>query len=219
MFREVQQECFRALVSRFSRDVWRKEAIQLRKASSDAVCNNQEMEQGLVQYRKKLVSQHFAFDLTRMAGEMIKVGGGHDAFPILPGSHLHLGNPVLEFIKNVMQVLRLDSSVEKEVNALNRSLLSQIGVQEYDPSTKWKNPCADFVLPDVFCSECHECRDVNLCVLPNFEYDEKEVNISFVPDFFFHDLNAIIGVSLVISTPGRVRIVVAHTARMQLNGA
>ena len=171
LFSDIQQEYFQAIAARFSRDPWRKEVI-LRAKCTLTQFNNNEREDGLsieaqlLLYRKKLVSQHFAFDLTRMVGEIIKDGGGVESFPILPGSHLNLTNPSLEFVKNVMQVLKLDSSVELEVNILNRSLLSQIGIQEYDRVTQWRNPCADFILPDVFCAECHESRDLNLCVLP-----------------------------------------------------
>ena len=42
----------------------------------------------------------------------------------------------------------------------------QIGIQEYSAVTKWRNPAASFVLPDVHCAECHECIDVDLCATP-----------------------------------------------------
>jgi len=179
LFSEIQQEYFRAIVARFSRDPWRKEAIlraKLRLAeTADQLEERLLIDAQLLQYRKKLVSQHFASDLTRMLAEIIKDGGGSESFPILPGSHLHLTNPSLEFVKNIMQVLKLDPAVELEVNVLNRSLLSQIGIQEYDQVTQWLNPCADFILPDVFCAVCHDSRDLNLCVLPPTEDEEANL--------------------------------------------
>jgi DNA polymerase epsilon subunit 1 len=183
--RGMAKDCFRAIIARFSRDVWRKEVIIRRGFESsasgqvNATACIKEIEKTVLEYRQKLVSQHFSFELTRTVGEMIKADIGAESFPHLPGSHLSLHNPVLEFVKNVIHALRLDVDVESEVNALNRSLLSQIGTQEYDPATKWQNPCADFILPDVFCPECHQSCDVNLCILPQMDDDETEVKFHF----------------------------------------
>jgi len=66
----------------------------------------------------------------------------------------------------VLEVLKLDGECEHEVLVLRKSLMSQIGVEEYLHEMAWQNPCASFVLLHVFCSECHEARDLNLCVLP-----------------------------------------------------
>merc|ERR1712150_159947 len=38
------------------------------------------------------------------------------------------------------------------------------GAREYSATTKFVNPCAEFVLQDVFCKECVVTRDLNLCV-------------------------------------------------------
>jgi DNA polymerase epsilon subunit 1 len=152
--------------------------LREKSRSSGSVQNlaqHESIEAQLLQYKKKLISQHFSSDLTRMVAEIIKDGGDSRSFPILPGSHLTLTNPSLEFIKNIMQILKLDLSVELEVSVLNRSLLSQIGIQEYDPVTQWQNPCAGFILPDVFCAACHESRDINLCALSHNE--DGEINI------------------------------------------
>ena len=103
----------------------------------------------------------------------MKDGGGPESFPRLPGSHLQLSSPVLEFVKNILVILELDPDVENEVSMLKKSLFAQVGVQEYSADTKWQNPCASFVLPDVFCMECHESRDVNLCILPPPDEDDE----------------------------------------------
>eukprot|EP01082_Thalassiosira_pseudonana_P003825 g2658.t1 g2658 contig12:561323-563135(+) len=123
-------------------------------------------QEQLLNYKKKMISKHFANYLTRVVGELIEDGGGAESFPKLPGSYLHLSNPALEFVKNVLVVLNLDPDVKQEVIYLKKSLFAQIGVQEYSAVTQWKNPAAAFVLPDVYCMECHECRDVDLCVMP-----------------------------------------------------
>ena len=126
-----------------------------------------------------MISKHFANYLTRVVGELIEDGGGAESFPKLPGSYLHLSNPALEFVKNVLVVLNLDPDVKQEVIYLKKSLFAQIGVQEYSAVTQWKNPAAAFVLPDVYCMECHECRDVDLCVMP--PDDDESTVVSELP--------------------------------------
>ena len=121
-----------------------------------------------------MISKHFAHYLTRAVGELVEEGGGPESFPQLPGSHLALANPALEFVKNVLIVLDLDPDVKQEVIYLKKSLFAQIGVQEYSAETHWKNPAAVFVLPDVYCMECHECYDVDLCATPP---DDEEANV------------------------------------------
>ena len=86
-------------------------------------------------------------------------------------------------MKNVLVVLDLDSDVKQEVIYLKKSLFAQIGIQEYSSATHWKNPAATFVLPDVYCMECHECYDVDLCAtLPDDEEESSSVSIFLVFD-------------------------------------
>jgi len=138
---EIQQEYFRAIIARFSKDVYRKQR-QLQLKDKDA-------PEALLEYKKKLLSKHFTSYLTRAVGEISSSEG--DA---------------LEFINNVLAILELDNDVQYETHFLKNSLLAQVGVQEYSTSSIWRNPCASFIVSDLYCSECHECRDVNLCVLP-----------------------------------------------------
>ena len=81
----------------------------------------------------------------------------------------------LEFVKNVMAVLSLDQSLDSEVHFLKKTLLTQVGVQEYCVSSEWINPSASFILPTVFCMECNQSRDIDLCVLPSPEDDQQEM--------------------------------------------
>ena len=164
---EIAQEYFRAIIARFSKDVLNKEQ-QLTERDIDAKSRTQQ----LLDFKRKLVSKQFANYLTRVVGEIANEGGGPESFLRLPGSHLSLTNPALEFVKSVMTVLELDSDVQNEVHILKKSLLAQLGVAEYSQSVNWENPCAKFMLPDVFCMECYECRDLNLCDMPVFEEGE-----------------------------------------------
>lgn len=163
---EISQEYFRLIVSRFSKDVYHKQVTLLNKNSDSEHEQKLLPREQLLEYKKKLVSKHLSADLTRAVAEILSDGGGPESFPQLPGSHLKLRSPALEFIKNVIVVLELDPDVDKEVQNLKKSLLAQIGVQEYSNQAKWENPCASFILPDIFCSECQESRDVDLCVIP-----------------------------------------------------
>jgi DNA polymerase epsilon subunit 1 len=161
---EIAQEYFRAIVGRFSKDVLRKQ-LKLRTEGSSVFDDSSEDQ--LLIYKRKLISKHFSSYLTRAVGEISK-----DA----EKEGLHSVHQPLEFIKSVMTVLELDTDVQKEVHLLKRSLLAQIGVPEYASVVKWENPCVNFILPDVFCGECHESRDVNLCDLPHAD-DEEGVNL------------------------------------------
>lgn len=180
---DIAQDYFRTIIGRFSKDVFRKQLqiehnakfngstaspMSVTKANHDDDENSPFLspQEQLVSYKKKMISKHFAHYLTRVVGELVIEEGGGQSFPQLPGSHLRLTNPALEFVKNVLVILDLDPDVKQEVIYLKKSLFAQIGVQEYSAATKWENPAAAFVLPDVYCMECHECYDVDLCATP-----------------------------------------------------
>ena len=192
---DIAQDYFRTIIARFSKDVFRKQLLMEHNAKSKGTSaspmsvtktNDEEdvnssflsPQEQLLSYKKKMISKHFAHYLTRVVGELIDEGGGRDSFPQLPGSHLALANPALEFVKSVLVVLNLDPDVKQEVIYLKKSLFAQIGVQEYSGETQWKNPAATFVLPDVYCMECHECFDVDLCATPPEDVESSSVSIS-----------------------------------------
>jgi DNA polymerase epsilon subunit 1 len=171
---EISQEYFRLIVSRFSKDIYRKQLTLSNKQNNTENEQTRLPREQLLEYKKKLIAKHLSADMTTAVSEILSDGGGPESFPQLPGSHLKLKSPALEFIKNVIVVLELDPDVDKEVQNLKKSLLAQIGIQEYSSQAKWENPCASFILPDVFCSECQESRDVDLCVIP--PPDENQVD-------------------------------------------
>ncbi|XP_023347648.1 DNA polymerase epsilon catalytic subunit A, partial [Eurytemora carolleeae] len=84
-------------------------------------------------------------------------------FPSLPGSHLKLTHPALEFVKAICKVLYLDTGVEKTVTKMRRNLLKLLNVGEFNPAAEWKDPCISFILPEVICKSCNFCRDLDLC--------------------------------------------------------
>ncbi|XP_048641832.1 DNA polymerase epsilon catalytic subunit A isoform X2 [Marmota marmota marmota] len=86
-----------------------------------------------------------------------------EMFPVLPGSHLVLNNPALEFIKYVCKVLSLDTNITNQVNKLNRDLLRLVDVGEFSEEAQFRDPCRSYVLPEVICHSCNFCRDLDLC--------------------------------------------------------
>ncbi|XP_037367272.1 DNA polymerase epsilon catalytic subunit A [Talpa occidentalis] len=90
-----------------------------------------------------------------------------EMFPVLPGSHLVLSNPALEFVKYVCKVLSLDTNITNQVNKLKRDLLRLVGVGEFSPEAQFRDPCRSCVLPEVICPSCNFCRDLDLCTHPS----------------------------------------------------
>nr|XP_039327534.1 DNA polymerase epsilon catalytic subunit A [Saimiri boliviensis boliviensis] len=94
-----------------------------------------------------------------------------EMFPVLPGSHLLLNNPALEFIKYVCKVLSLDTNITNQVNKLNRDLLRLVDVGEFSEEAQFRDPCRSYVLPEVTCRSCNFCRDLDLCKDSSFSED------------------------------------------------
>ncbi|KAK2153411.1 hypothetical protein LSH36_298g04118 [Paralvinella palmiformis] len=94
-------------------------------------------------------------------------------FPVLPGSHLALRNPALEFVKAVCQVLSLDNDIKEQVNKMKRDLLKLIGVGEFSDEAQFKDPCLSYVIPEVICKVCNHIRDVDLCRDPYLGQDNE----------------------------------------------
>ncbi|XP_050220537.1 DNA polymerase epsilon catalytic subunit A-like isoform X2 [Mercurialis annua] len=72
-------------------------------------------------------------------------------------------DPALEFIKNVCAVLALDLNVQHEVLVMRKNLLKYVRVREFAPEAEFHDPCPSFVLPNVICSYCNDCKDLDLC--------------------------------------------------------
>ena len=141
---DVAQDYFRTVIGRFSKDVFRKQLMieqnsrskkglfvsptSVRRVDNDGAECDAELspQEQLLAYKRKMISKHFANYLTRAVGELIEDGGGPETFPQLPGSHLHLTNPALEFVKNVLVVLDLDPDTRQETTYLRKSLFAQV---------------------------------------------------------------------------------------------
>lgn len=85
------------------------------------------------------------------------------AFPLLPGSHLKMKNPVLELVKFLCAVFALSKKRSIEVRMLRRDLLAVMDVKEFSPESLFVNPCASLKLSSVICDYCNFIRDVDFC--------------------------------------------------------
>jgi len=94
-------------------------------------------------------------------------------FPTLPGSHLKLTFPALQFVKSVCKVLSLDPSIKDQVGKMRRNLLKLISVGEFDKIADWVDPCISFTLAEVICRSCNHCRDIDLCKDPHTSTNQE----------------------------------------------
>lgn len=173
----LAQEYFKAIVARFSRDVLKKqmELYTHGNTGSSSLLTGDCDE--LSTFQKSLVERHFSSYLTRAVDEIMKEGVDDEISPPLVNNDTTRSNvPALEFVKNLIAVLELDPETTKEVHSLKRSLLAQVDVPEYARVAQWKDPCPTLILPDVFCCECQDSRDVNLCYVPPRDEEEDSWN-------------------------------------------
>lgn len=85
------------------------------------------------------------------------------SFPNPPGSYLNLHNPALEFVKSICHVMKLEKCSYDAVQTMRGNLLRLLNVKSFSPEAQFVNPCLSIVLPDVICSFCNHCRDLDLC--------------------------------------------------------
>ncbi|KAL0390635.1 UNVERIFIED_CONTAM: DNA polymerase epsilon catalytic subunit A [Sesamum calycinum] len=76
---------------------------------------------------------------------------------------IHKGDSALDFIKYVCAVLALDQKVQHEVLVMRRNLLKLVRIREFAPEAEFQNLSMSLTLPNVICSYCNDCRDLDLC--------------------------------------------------------
>lgn len=95
--------------------------------------------------------------------------------------------PALEFIKSICHILSLDPSIREAVDKLKSHLLRLISVGEFSQQAIWKDNSISYVIPQLICKACNNCRDVDLgrdsfrtedawlCPHCNAEYNNMEI--------------------------------------------
>jgi DNA polymerase epsilon subunit 1 len=134
--------------------------------------NTQTDSTSVDEFLQSLVEGPFSHRLFSMVQSIIRVHppdarAGDDStaagFPYLPGSHLPLTNPALEFIKYTTHLMSLDPTIQSQIRLVKANLLKLVDVRPFAVEAEYRNPCATFVLPDVICSFCNECHDLDIC--------------------------------------------------------
>ena len=123
---------------------------------------NQRVFEAVEQIRRSVASTGDAERLAVREGTATEQVAA-DTFPLLPGSHLQLANPALEFAKTICHLASLEPAVESQLLRLRRNVLRQLGVKEFATEGVWQNPSLSFVLPEVVCEYCGHCRDLDVC--------------------------------------------------------
>nr|KAJ0201048.1 hypothetical protein LSAT_V11C600314360 [Lactuca sativa] len=77
--------------------------------------------------------------------------------------NVYKGDPALEFIKHVCAVLVLDQNVQHDILIMRKNLLKYVRVREFAPEAQFQDCSFSFTLPNVICSYCNDCRDLDLC--------------------------------------------------------
>ncbi|KAA8544223.1 hypothetical protein F0562_022235 [Nyssa sinensis] len=126
----------------------------------------------MTEYLREKISSHFTDKLLRIVRDTILHMKGvnklqndqHMSYgnPQLV-SNIQMGDPALEFIKHVCAVLALDQNVQHDILIMRKNLLKYVRVREFAPEAEFQDHCLSFTLPNVICSYCNDCRDIDLC--------------------------------------------------------
>ncbi|KAG7263406.1 hypothetical protein CRUP_007412, partial [Coryphaenoides rupestris] len=144
---------------------------------------------GMISFSQEYVSNeltHSFFTITQKIQKKVtgtrSVTQPSEMFPSLPGSHLPLNNPALEFIKYVCQVLSLDANITNQVNKLKRDLLRLVDVGEFSEHAQFRDPCNSYVLPENgsvlpqwFCSNCQAQYETEFIEMSLVEVLQKKL--------------------------------------------
>ncbi|XP_059627348.1 DNA polymerase epsilon catalytic subunit A-like [Cornus florida] len=129
-------------------------------------------EKHMTEHLREQISSHFTDKLFRIVRDTNLHMKGTDKSQIDQhlsyGNHqllsnIHMGDPALEFIKHVCAVLALDQNVQHDILIMRKNLLKFVRVREFAPEAEFQDHCLSFTLPNVICSYCNDCRDLDLC--------------------------------------------------------
>ncbi|KAH7426493.1 hypothetical protein KP509_10G003400 [Ceratopteris richardii] len=184
---KVTQEYFIVIVSEFLYIPWKhaQEQAKLRAAAkavastsctpSVTIAAAANAEQAEASFLKDQIASYFTDRLLHIVRGVLRHSSARKSddadlgpgmardFPKLAGSHLRMGEPALEFIKYVHAVFSLDQRVQHEALVMKRNLLKLVRVKEFSPEAQFNDPCLSFTLPNVICSYCNDCRDLDIC--------------------------------------------------------
>ncbi|KAK1431332.1 hypothetical protein QVD17_07789 [Tagetes erecta] len=102
----------------------------------------------MTEYLKEQIETYFKHKLLKIVNALQKSEKGK--------------SPALEFIKHVCAVMELDQNVQDEIRVMKRVLLTFVHVKEFSPEAQFQKCTISFTLPNVICSYCNDCRDIDL---------------------------------------------------------
>ncbi|CCD25732.1 DNA polymerase epsilon catalytic subunit NDAI_0F04140 [Naumovozyma dairenensis CBS 421] len=85
------------------------------------------------------------------------------AFPVLPGSHLNLKNPLLELVKSLSHVMLLSKKTTLEVRELRKEVLKIFDIREFAKISEFKDPSTSLVIDGFLCEYCSYISDLDFC--------------------------------------------------------
>ncbi|KAK6247338.1 hypothetical protein QUC31_018903 [Theobroma cacao] len=179
---EKIQDHFVLIVSEFLHTPWKYAQDQAANRTSSldgSLCTPsititaaESFEAHIVKYLKEQISSYFTEKLLGIVRDIVLHMKGlsrsendqqsaHMIFQL--ASNVNRGDAALEFIKHVCAVLALDHNVQHDVLVLRKNLLKYARIREFAPEAEFHDPCPSFILPNVICSYCNDCRDLDLC--------------------------------------------------------
>ncbi|VAH03415.1 unnamed protein product [Triticum turgidum subsp. durum] len=176
---KATQDHFVLIVSEFLYVPWKymKEQVACRAAMRDdtsctpsiTIMAAENLEGQVVDYLRGQIGTYFAEKLlTTVSDILLHFKGKGKSESVGPSNseldpHLHKGGAALEFIKHICAVLALDQNVQHDILRMRKNLLKLVRVKEFAPEAQFQDPYASFILPNVICSYCNDCRDLDLC--------------------------------------------------------
>ncbi|KAK6936184.1 DNA polymerase epsilon, catalytic subunit A, C-terminal [Dillenia turbinata] len=174
------QDHFILIVSEFMYIPWmfaQEQAAKRTSSTDDDSCTPsitaavaETSEQHMTKYIKEQVSSYFTGKLLRIVEDTIlHVNGMNKTENRLsdgPQQHsgkIQTGDAALDFIKHVCAVLALDQTVQHDILVMRKNLLKSVHVREFAPEAEFFDSSPSFTLPNVICSYCNDCRDLDLC--------------------------------------------------------
>nr|GMD12608.1 DNA polymerase epsilon catalytic subunit A-like [Ipomoea batatas] len=175
------QDHFILIVSEFMYLPWRysqEQAAERASAKNGDLCTPsitaalaETFDLQMAEYLKKKIQTHFTDKLLKIVCDpslqMKRAGKSQqentNSQLLNNTQQQQQGDPALEFIKHVCAVLVLDQNVQHEVLVMRRNLLKLVRVKEFAPEAEFRNLSPSFILPNVICSYCNDCRDLDLC--------------------------------------------------------
>ncbi|XP_010557398.1 PREDICTED: DNA polymerase epsilon catalytic subunit A [Tarenaya hassleriana] len=186
---EEIQDRFVLTVSKFIFDPWKFALDQSESRASiqdGSLCTPsisiktaESMESQMVEYLKEKIRSEFTDMLLENVRDIMTHMKGVKVTDSDSGvtSKAPKGDAALEFIKHISAVLALDHNVQHHVLVMRKNLLKYIRVREFAPEAEFLDPGPSFILPNVVCSYCDNCRDLDLCRDPALLAEEWRCSV------------------------------------------